>query len=328
MIIKFFELKKEKVNEIKFFLLYGNNKGLIEETYQKQIKPKKTQNVYTYDEDEIIKNLENFEENIFIKSFFENEKLIIINRATDKIFKTIQNIIDKDPKDVSIILISGILEKKSKIRAFFEKDKRTVIVPFYEDTYQSLNSLVVNFLKEKQISLSQQNINLIIERSNGDRINIVNELDKIESFSKNKKQIQTEDILKLTNLSGNFNATELVDNALAKNQKRTIYILNENNFVTEDTILILRTFINKLKRLLKIQLEIEKNNKRIDEVISNFRPVIFWKDKDLVKKQIKILPLKKLETLLVKSNDVELSIKKNPSLSINILTNFILDQVA
>ena len=183
-------------------------------------------------------------------------------------------------------------------------------------------------IKEKQISLSQQNINLIIERSNGDRINIVNELDKIESFSKNKKQIQTEDILKLTNLSGNFNATELVDNALAKNQKRTIYILNENNFVTEDTILILRTFINKLKRLLKIQLEIEKNNKRIDEVISNFRPVIFWKDKDLVKKQIKILPLKKLETLLVKSNDVELSIKKNPSLSINILTNFILDQVA
>lgn len=185
-----------------------------------------------------------------------------------------------------------------------------------------------NFLKEKNILLSTQNINLIIERCRGDRINLINELRKIENFSKNKKSIDTEDILKLTNLSENFNASELVDNTLAKNKKKTLFILNENNFAAEDTILVLRTFINKLKRLLKIQSEIKNNHKNIDQIITNFRPAIFWKEKDLVKKQIKVLPLEKLEDLLLKSNDLELSIKKNPSISTNILTNFILEEVA
>ena len=300
---------------------------MIEETFQKIIKPNKTKNIYNYDENEIIKNIDNFDETICTKSFFENEKLILINRATDKIFKTIQEIINRDIDDISIVLISGVLEKKSKIRNFFEKNKNTVTIPFYEDNYQTLNLFTCNFLKEKKISLSPQNINLIIERSKGDRINLLNELNKIESFSKNKSQIQTEDILKLTNLAENFNATELVDNALAKNQKKTLYILNENNFVAEDSILILRTFVNKLKRLLKIHFEIKNNNKNIDEIITNFKPVIFWKDKDLVKKQIKVLTLKKIQRLLTKSNNLELLIKKNPLLSTTILTDFILEEV-
>ena len=328
MIVKFFELKKKNLTPIKYFLLYGNNRGLIEETYNKVIKPTKNGNTYIYDENEIIKNSESFEETISIKSFFENEKIIIINRATDKIFKTVESIIDKNLEDVSIILKSGSLEKKSKLRNFFEKNKKTIVIPFYEDNFQSLNLFTINFLKEKKISLSPQNMNLIIERSKGDRINLINELTKIESFLKTKKQITNEDILKLTNLSENFNATELVDNTLVKNQKRTLYILNENNFVAEDSILIIRTFINKLKRLLKIQTEIENKNMDIDDVLTNFKPVIFWKDKDLIKKQIKILPLEKLEKLIIEINNLELSIKKYPSLSTNILTNFILEEVA
>ena len=231
-------------------------------------------------------------------------------------------------KDLTIVLISGILEKKSKLRNFFEKHKEAIIVPFYEDNYQTLTLLANDYLKKRQIFLSTQNVNLIIERCRGDRINLLNELQKIESFSKNKKNIKTEDILKLTNLSENFNASELVDNTLAKNEKKTLYILNENNFAAEDSILILRTFINKLKRLLKIQSEIKNKHKNIDEVITNFRPAIFWKEKDLVKKQIKVLPLEKLEDLLLKSNDLELSIKKNPTISTNILTDFILEEVA
>ena len=328
MIIKFFELKKKDISKIKFFLLYGNNRGLIDETLNKTIKPSKTQNIYNYEENDILKNLDNFEETISIKSFFDKEKLIIINRATDKIFKTINNIIEKNLEDVSVILISGILEKKSKIRNLFEKNKETLTVPFYEDNYQSLNMYIINFLKEKNISLSPQNINLIIERSKGDRINLINELNKIESFSKTQKQIKTEDILRLTNLSENFNATELVDNVLAKNQKKSLYILNENNFAAEDSILIFRVFINKLKRLLKIQTEIKNTNKNSDQVLNNFKPIIFWKEKEFVKKQINILPLEKVQTLLIRANDLELLIKKNPSLSTNILTNFILEEAS
>ena len=185
MIVKFFELNKKNLKPIKYFLLYGNNRGLIEETYNKVIKPTKNGNTYIYDENEIIKNSESFEETISIKSFFENEKIIIINRATDKIFKTVESIIDKNLEDVSIILKSSSLEKKSKLRNFFEKNKKTIVIPFYEDNFQSLNLFTINFLKEKKISLSPQNMNLIIERSRG-RINLINELNKIESFLKTK----------------------------------------------------------------------------------------------------------------------------------------------
>ena len=328
MIVKSFELKKKNLEKTQYFLLYGNNKGYIEETCNEIIKPIKKASIFKYEENEIIKNIENFFESISTSSFFEDEKLIIINRSTDKMLKIVEEIIDKELKDLTIVLTSGILEKKSKLRNFFEKHKEAIIIPFYEDNYQTLTLLANNYLKKRQIFLSTQNINLIIERCRGDRINLLNELQKIESFSKNKKNIKTEDILMLTNLSENFNASELVDNTLAKNEKKTLYILNENNFAAEDTILILRTFINKLKRLLKIQSEIKNNHKNIDEVITNFRPVIFWKEKDLVKKQIKVLPLEKLEELLLKSNDLELSIKKNPTISTNILTDFILEEVA
>ena len=327
MIVKSFELKKKNLEKTQYFLLYGNNKGYIEETCNEIIKPIKKASIFKYEENEIIKNIENFFESISTSSFFEDEKLIIINRSTDKMLKIVEEIIDKELKDLTIVLTSGILEKKSKLRNFFEKHKEAIIVPFYEDNYQTLTLLANNYLKKRQIFLSTQNINLIIERCRGDRINLLNELQKIESFSKNKKNIKTEDILKLTNLSENFNASELVDNTLAKNEKKTLYILNENNFAAEDTILILRTFINKLKRLLKIQSEIKNNHKNIDEVITNFRPAIFWKEKDLVKKQIKVLPLEKLEDLLLKSNELELSIKKNPTISTNILTDFILEEV-
>ena len=194
---------------------------MVEETLETKIKPLSPKNVFTYEENEIIKNTENFEENLLNKSFFENEKLIIIRRASDKILNIIRNIIEKKLNDIYFVLISNTLEKKSKLRNYFEKETETVCIPFYEDNYQSLNYLIQNFLRQKKILLSQENINLIIERCRGDRINLKNELEKIENFSKTKNKISTDDIIKLTNLSENFSLNELVDNALAKNKKKS-----------------------------------------------------------------------------------------------------------
>ena len=178
---------------------------------------------------------------------------------------------------------------------------------------------------EKNIKMSSQNINIIIERSNGNRINLYNELDKINSFSQNKKNIDTNDILKLTNLSENFSVYELVDNSLARRQKKTLNILNENNFSQDDCILILRIFLIKLKRLLKIQKEIEKE-KNVEKVISSYKPPIFWKEKDIIKEQVRLLNLDKLHKLIVKVNEIELLIKKYPTSALNVTTDFILDQ--
>ena len=215
MIIKSFQFKFKELTDKKFFLFYGNNQGLIEQTIKENFNSVFKDQIFKYDENEIIKNSENFNNEILSKSFFESKKLIIIQRITDKIFNTIEDIINKDIEDITILLISETLEKKSKLRKLFEKQNSIICVPFYEDNVQSLNLMASSFLKEKKISLSQQNINLIVNRSRGDRINLLNELQKIENFSKNKKQINIDEIYKLTNLSENFNITELVDNTLA-----------------------------------------------------------------------------------------------------------------
>ena len=325
MIVKYFELKKKKINQYRLYLLYGNNKGLISDTINIDLKPKLSKNIYTYDESEIIKNYDNFKEQLLNKSFFEEEKLIIIKRATDKITKIIDEISENKVQDVFVILISDILEKKSKLKNFFEKHKDAVCIPFYEDNNQTLNFLAQNFFKEKKISISQENLNLIINRSRGDRINLKNELMKIESYGEKKKKIELEDIIKLTNLAENYNISELVDNSLLKRKKKVVNILNENNFVNEDCFIILRVLLNKLKRLLRINNEI-KSHQNVEKVISSFKPPIFWKEKDIIKEQIKIWNDKNIRNLIIKTQDLEYLIKKNPAVSIQLITNFILEQ--
>ena len=326
MIVKFYELKKNIKPNTKFYLLYGVNSGLIEESIDSIFKLNFSKNIFYYDESEIFSNLEEFNETIFNKSFFDNDKLIIINRATDKILNIIEEIIDKEVGDLKIIIKSSILEKRSKLRVFFEKDKDLVVVPFYEDSNQSLMYLAQNFLKEKKIKMSSQNINHIVERSKGNRINLKNELEKISSYCQNKSSIELNEILKLTNLSENYDFSELVDACLARNKKKTLNILNENNPSSEDSIIILRTFLYKIKRLKKLKIELE-HKKDLDTVISSFRPPIFWKDKDLIKQQLKFLTLPQIKLIIIEINNLELLVKKNSKLSNQIVDNFILDRL-
>tara|TARA_B100000767_G_scaffold247159_1_gene247270 strand:- start:20 stop:1015 length:996 start_codon:yes stop_codon:yes gene_type:complete len=326
MIIKYFDLKKNLKENINFYLLYGLNVGLIEETINDSLKPIFSKNILNYEENEILANADEFEQNIFNKSFFENDKLIIINRASDKILGIIENIIDKDVTETVIILKSSNLEKKSKLRNFFEKNKKTIISPFYEDNYQSLMTIAQNFFREKKIKISPQNINLIVERSKGNRISLKNELEKIENFTLKKLSIELKDILKLTNLSENYNYSELADHCLAKNKKKTLNILNENNPSIEDNILILKTFLYKLKRLKKLKKDMEIQ-KDMETAISLFKPPIFWKDKDLVKQQLKVWSLPQLKVLIKNISGLELLIKRNSKISNEIISNFVLERL-
>ena len=324
MIIKAFELNKLNINKYNFYLFYGENEGFKNEAIKNNFESLYKNQTYRYEEKEILENKDNFINSILSKSLFENKKLIIIQRTSDKIRELIENIISKNITDITIILSSSILEKKSKLRNFFEKEKKTVCVPFYADTNQTLSSILFNFLNKKKISISQQTINQLIERSRGNRQNLNNELEKIENYFLSKQKITSEDILKLTNLAENYNVSELVDNCLAKNSKKTSNILNENNFSSEDCILIIRTLLLKAKRIHKLQKEIN-NTKNIDQTIANFKPPIFWKDKEIIKKQIASWSLKNIQKIIVKINDVELLIKKNSSNSLNILSDFILN---
>ena len=327
MILKSFNLKKYLIkSNTNIFLLYGENTGLIDQTIKDVFLPIFPKSVSNYDESEILRDIENFKSALFNKSFFEDEKLIIINRGTDKILSIIEELIEKKTQDIKVIIKSNFLEKKSRLRKFFEKDENTVIVAYYEDSYQTLYQLVQNFFKEKKLSISSENINLIIDRSKTNRNNIRTELEKILIFSKNKTTVQTKDLVKLINLSENHDISELVDQCLSKNKKKTINILNENNLNTDENILILRSFLNKLKRLKKLRINLEEN-KNIEQVLSSFRPQIFWKDKDAIKQQLNNMSLGEINYLIKKINKLELEIKKNFLLSNQIMTNFILENL-
>ena len=324
MILKSFELNKLKLENYNFYLFYGDNEGLKEDTIKSFFVKKYQNKIHRYEEKEILDNIDDFYNNVFTKSFFDNEKLIIINRVSDKIREIIEELIEKKTEDIQFILNSKNLEKKSTLRKLFEKQKSIVCIPFYEDNNQTLNSIISLFFRNKKIPISQQLINVLVERSRGDRKNLNNELEKIENFSLNKKNLNIQEIIKLTNLADNYSASELVDHSLAKNTRKTVTILGENNYSDEDNIIIIRTLLAKLKRLVKIyELVDEKNN--IEQAISACKPPIFWKDKPLVIQQIRSWKKDGLEQLIYKTNEIELLVKKNSALAKNILADFIIN---
>ena len=324
MIVKSFEIKNKKDN--KFFLFYGENQGYKNQVIDEEFK-KKTESIYHYEESEILNDKERFFTNLLSNSFFENEKLILINRTTDKIKDLVEEIIEKNIDGIVLILNSNSLEKKSKLRSLFEKSKIAVCVPFYEDNNQTLSAITGQFFRNNKILISQKIINLIVGRCRGDRQNLNNELEKIKSYTQNKNKVEIQDILKLTNLAENYSVSELIDSCLSKNKKKTINVLNENNYSPEDCVLIIRTFLMKAKRLSKLckeQLRIEN----LDATIAAFKPPIFWKDKEIVKQQIRSWSYNQVEALTYEVNEIELLIKKYPHNSVNILLNFIISKTS
>ena len=323
MILKTFELNTIEDSAV-FYLVYGKNEGLKTECINK-ILSKNDIKVFNYDEKQIRDEIETFYENILSNSLFESSKTIIINRASDKIFETIKNLVDRNLNNIKIIINAGILDTKSKLRSLFEKNKDLICIPTYPDNNNTLSKLAAVFFRKEKISISQQSINLIVEKCGGDRNNLNNELNKIKDYSVEKKQITSEQISKLVNLSENYALSELIDHCLAKNINKTINILSENNYNSDECIIILRTFLSKAKRILKLAIEFEKN-KDINKTINSAKPPIFWKDKDIIKIQLDKWKPTKIKELISGINDAELNIKKNYSNSVLIITNFILEK--
>ena len=322
MILKSYEINKIDQNINHLILFYGKNEGLKNEAVRILVKKNDISN---YEEREILDNENNFIENILSKSLFEQQKFIVIKRSTDKILKVIETLNFKNLQDTTIILNADNLEKKSKLRSFFEKDKKLVCIPFYPDNAQMLSKLTYNFLRERKISISPSNINIIINKCSGDRETLINELQKIELFNKNGKKINSENISKLINLGENHSISDLVDNCLAQNKRKIISILNENNFSNEDCITIVRSFLIKSKKLLALSKAFE-TNKNIDLTISSAKPPIFWKEKEITKKQIQKWKPKNIKNLIYTLSETELQIKRNINNSINLITDFILSQ--
>ena len=322
MIIKNFELDKLKSLNSNLHLIYGNNEGLKEDIIKNYYLKNFDGDTLKYDEQDILNNKDEFISNLMTNSLFENNKIIIISRATVKLYNFVLDILEKEIQDCKIIIKSSNLEKKSKLRTLFEKEKNLICTAVYEDDTRSLSYIIQSFLNENKLNLSQEIKNILIERSGGDRINLKNELSKLKNLSISKKKLNIDDVLKLSNLAENYSVFELGDNYLCKNSKKVSNILNENNYSPEDCILIIRTILNKSKRLLKIRNEID-NNINIDQAITNFKPPIFWKEKDIVKKQAQSWSTNEVKEIILRVNSLEALVKKNAANSILFVSDFV-----
>ena len=325
MILKYYELDKINFNKINFLLLHGKNEGYKNEEIEKITKRLK-RTIVNYDEKQIIENIDEFFENNLNKSFFDDEKIILINRCTDKIIKVIEELIDKKVNDKIFILNTESLEKKSKLRNFFEKSKSQLVsIAFYPDNFDTLFKIAQQTTKVKKILLSNECLNILVNKCANDRKNLLNEIEKIELYSRDKKKISNEEVFRLINLSENHSINELINYCLVKNQKKLFNILNENIFSNEDCIIIIRTLLKKSKNLLNL-VNLYQSNKNIEATINNAKPTIFWKEKNIVKDQINLWSPEKLKNLIVEINDIEYQIKKNSFNSINFTTNFLLEK--
>ncbi len=322
MIIKSFDVEKIKSTKSDLILLYGSNQGHKNQVIKELLVGPFKGEISRFDEKEILNNYEEFISSLINKSLFEEYKLIIISRVSEKILKFVNEVLERNIEKIKIIINSDNLEKRSKLRNLFEKDRKLICIPFYDDNDKNLNFIAQNFFKQKKIKVSQEIINLLIGRSGGDRGNLINELNKIENLSITKKNIDLDDVLILTNLSENYNVFELAENYLAKNKKQVSKILNENNFANEECILILRTILSRSKRLLKLK-ENQSEIGNLDLTISSFKPPIFWKEKDTVKKQIQSWSSDEVKKVIYKINDLEILIKKNSNNSINFISDFV-----
>ena len=326
MIIKFYEINKIDLEKNKLILFYGKNDGFKEDEINKISLKFKNDSIFKYDEKYILDNEELIFNEILSDSLFEKKKLFIFNNCSDKIINITKEIFHKKIENNLIILNAQDLDKRSKLRTFFEKDKNLICTAFYPDNFETLVKFSTNYLNEKKIAISRENINTILRKCNGDRIFLKNELQKISSYSLTKK-INENNLNKLINLSQNHSIFELVDNCLAKNKKKVVDILNENNIGNEECIIITRTFLSKSKKILNLSINYQKN-KNLEKVISEAKPPIFWKDKEITKKQISLWPPKKIMEFIYDLNEIELKIKKNSFNSSILVTNFIFDKVA
>ena len=321
MIIKTFEINKKKFDKQNFFLIYGENDGQKKEIIE-NLKKKLNGNIESYDETQILNNPEIFYTKIFNQSFFEKEKIIIINRCSEKLYEVVKNLKEKNVSDIKIILNATVLDKKSKLRNLFEKGDKLIIVPTYKDTSITLMEIAKKFFKNYKIAISQETINLLVNRCSGDRGNLKSELDKILIYMQNKRNISLEEIFKLTNLAENVSINDLVDTSLSKNSPKISEIINESNYKAQDGIIILRTFLQKAKRLLKLY-EAQNENESFDNLINNYKPLIFWKDKPIVRKQLENWSKSKIKDLIEDINKTEIFLKKNNSIGLMLAFNFV-----
>ena len=323
MIIKSFILEKKisLVDEYFVFLFYGENIGMKNEIKDQIKKYYKNSEKILLHQDEIIKNQRLLNEHVHNRSLFAENKIIIINEVSDKIKNKITEILENPRKDLKIFLFAQNLEKKSAIRSHFEKEKNVAIIPCYQDNERTLSE----YLRKKftgYVGLNQEIINLLIRNSGLDRQVLSGEVDKIKGLFIDKK-INREKLITLVNNAYNLDFNNLRDASLSADKEMLNKNLGNIMLKNEDAYFYLNNLNFRIEKLLKLNEEFQKH-KNIEVAMDNMRPRIFWKDKPIFYKQVKIWNLKKLEEAKKIMVETEILIKTKLNNYNNILVKNLL----
>lgn len=311
MILRSFESEKINISKTNFLLFYGNNEGAKEEVINNIFKKEKFENINKYEEKEILENPKNFFDGILSKSLFEKEKIIVIKRVTEKLYKIIEELDNKKIDDIKFFLKAGSLEKKSKLRNLFEKDKEKIIVPCYKDNDSTIKKLISKNLKD-YLGLNSELVEVIHNSCGNDRIKLNNEILKIKTFFSNKKLIKNE-LQKLLNLKEDNDFNLIRDASISGQTSKTNELLN-SEIIEREKLAFYIASINQ--RLIRLK-EVEGNNKY--DAVNNLKPPIFWKDKPIFLQQTNLWNKNKIDLALKKSYEVEIKIKSNINLNKEII---------
>lgn len=318
MILKSYIIEKDYsiLNKFKSVLMYGENHGIKDDIKEKIIKESKDTEVINLFHDEIYNNNKILNNYISNSSLFSQKKIIFIHEVSDKLFEEIFEALNDLKEDVKIFIFSNQLEKRSKLRAYFEKTKDLGIIPCYQDNEITLRNYINLSLKTFK-GLTPEITNLIIVNSNKDRKTIKSEIKKIKSFF-NNKLINKNELEELLNIKTNSNFNEITDAALNGDKISLNKLMGEVEFLQEETFFYLNSISSKIFKLLEIKLNSTNTQNEI-ELVESTKSKIFWKDRPIFLAQLKKWNHSKLEKALKKIIDIELMMKSNSLIKKDVL---------
>ena len=294
-------------------LFYGENLGMKDDFKRKIKKLNQKNYIKNLVQDEVLGSIEKFYNDVYSNSLFEEKKIFLINQVNDKILEIVKEL-EKNGKK-NIYFFSEILEKKSKLRTYFETSKNCAIVACYADNEITFKKIILEKLKNRE-GLTPENINIIIENCNLDRSKLHNELNKIISYFDDKK-IEKKELEILLNIRENDNFDNLKDEALNGNTEKTNNLIRDTIIEPEKKMLYLSIINQRLLKLLEINKIAKSSN--LEKALDTIKPPIFWKDKPSLKIQLKKWNIDKIKHLLRQTYDLELKIKSNSYINHQVL---------
>ena len=287
-------------------LLYGENNGLKDDIKKSIIEKNKNKEIIRLTQDDILKDNSLLDNEIMNLSLFDDKKIILIDNITDKSFSLIEKNVSQN--NCLICLFSGVLERRSKLRNLFEKEKTLGLIPCYEDNEITLQNYIKNYLKNIK-GLNQEIINFIINNSNKSRDKIKNELDKTAVYFM-EKEINISELRQLLNLDENDNSQRLRDTAILGDKRLLNDLISKTQINEQDNMIYIRGLLNQFIKLAEI-LEINKTTKNLTKAIESLKPSIFWKDKPMVLGQANKWEINKIKTTINELTDAEILIKSS-----------------